>query len=180
MYRSLEIEGFSEIIGIMGIAKLLHDIGRFDIVKERFIDTLSYDIWTEDMWEVITSIFSGFCCSCGYDGETEILIITDDLITDYFIHAWEYGKRTNTPPDKNPYVIEAENEARQCLYFTYNLNWQLLGYTKSKRAARKSKLVIYTCAEEFCVYDCLAYGLVHLYKWFKDKRASFAKEVKTK
>jgi len=178
MYKSsLEIEGFSEIIGIIGLAKFLHDIGRFDIVKERFIDTLCYDTWTEDMWEVITSIFSGFDCGC--DGETEILIITDDIITDYFIRAWEYGDNTNTPHDKNPYVIEAENEARQCLNFSYNMDWKLLGYTKSKRAARKSKLVIYTCAEEFCEYDCLAYGLVHLYKWFKDKRASFAKEVKT-
>ena len=172
-----EIEGFTEIISIIGIAKLLHDIGRFDIVKERFIDTLSYDTWTEDMWEVITSVFSGFDCGC--DGETEILIITDDLITDYFIRAWEYGKKTDTPPGKNPYVIEAENEARQCLNYSYNMDCKLLGYTKTKRAARKSKLVICTCAPEFCEFDCLAYGLVHLYEWFKDRRASFAKEAKT-
>ena len=172
----VEIEGLTEIMSIIGIAKLLHDIGRFDIVKKQFVDVLSYDTWTEDMWGVITSVFSGFNSGC--NDEKEILIITDDLITDYFIHAWEYGKNTNTPPDKNPYVIEAENEARQYLNFTYNMDWKLLGYTKSKRAAGKSKLVIYACAEEFCEYDCLAYGLVYLYKWFKDKSASFAKEVK--
>jgi hypothetical protein len=173
----VEIEGFNEIVGIMGIAKFLHDIGRFDIVQERFIDSLCYDTWTEDMWEVITSVFSGFCGS--HNDETEIMIFTDDVITGYYIYAWEYGKKTNTPPGKNQYVIEAEKEARQCLNFTYNMDWKLLGYTKSKRAARKSKLIIYTCAEEFCEYDCLAYGLVHLYKWFKDKSASFAKEVRT-
>ena len=174
-----EIEGFSEIIGIIGIAKLLHNIGRFDIVKERFIDTLCYDLWTENMWEVITSVFSGFSSGYGCDGETEIMIFTDNVIADYFIHAWEYGKNTNTPHDKNEYVIEAENEAGQYLNFTYNMDWKLLGYTKSKRAARKSKLVIYACAEEFCEHEDLAYGLVHLYKWFKDKCSSFAKEVKT-
>jgi hypothetical protein len=174
----VEIEGFSEIVGIIGIAKFLHDIGRFDIVKERFIDTLSYDTWTEDMWEVITSVFSGFCGS--YNDEKEIMIFSDDVITGYFIHAWEYGKKTNTPPDKNEYILEAENEASQCLDFTYNMDWKLLGYAKSKRAARKSKLVIYACASEFCEHEDLAYGLVHLYKWFKDKSASFAKEVKTK
>jgi hypothetical protein len=174
----VEIEGFNEIVGIIGIAKLLHEIGRFDIVKERFIDILSYDALMENMWEVITSVFSGFCGGC--DGEKEIMIFSDDVIAAYFIHAWEYGKKTNTPPDKNQYVIEAENEASQYLNFTYNMDWKLLGYTKSKRAARKSKLVIYACASEFCEHDGLAYGLVHLYKWFKDKSASFAKEVKIK
>jgi len=172
----LEIEGFNEIISIVGIAKLLHNIGRFDIVKEQFFDTLAYDTWTEDMWGVITSIFSGF--NSGYDCDTEIMVFTDDVISDYFIYAWEYGKKTGIPPDKNPYVIEAENEARQCLYVSYNLDWKLLGYTKSKRAAKKSKLVIYTYADEFCEYDGLAYGLVYLYMWFKDRLASFGKEAK--
>jgi len=172
----VEIEGFSEIISIIGIAKLLHDIGRFDIVKKQFMDVLAYDSWTEDMWGVITSVFSGFCGGC--DCETEIMVFTDDVISDYFVHAWEYGKKTGTPPDKNQYIIEAENEARQCLHFTYNMDWKLLGYTKSKRAARKSKLIVYACVYEFCEYDCLAYGLVYLYKWFKDRLASFAKEMK--
>jgi len=162
-----EIEGFSEITGIIGIAKFLHDIGRFDIVKERFVDTLSYDTWTENMWETITSVFSGFCGGC--NDETEVMVFTDDVISGYFIRAWEHGKKTGTPPDKNPYVIKAENEARQCLNFTYSMDWKLLGYTKSKRAAGKSKLVIYACAEEFCEHEDLAYGLVHLYEWFKDK-----------
>jgi len=173
----VEIEGFNDIIAIVGIAKLLHDIGRFDIVKGQFSDVLAYDTWTEDMWGVITSLFSGFCGGC--DGDTETMVFTDDVISDYYIHAWEFGKKTNTPPDKNPYVIEAENEARECLYFSYNMDWKLLGYTKSKRAAKKSKLVVYTCADEFCEYDGLAYGLVYLYKWFKDRLASFAKEAKT-
>jgi hypothetical protein len=149
-------------------------------VKNHFFDVLSFDTWIENMWGAITSIFSGFYNDYDEDDETEKLIFTDDVISGYFMHAWEYGKKTNIPPDKNPYVIEAENEARQCLNFTFNMDWKLLGYTKSKRAARKSKLIIYTCAQEFCEYDYLAYGLVHLYKWFKDKCASFgySKEVK--
>jgi hypothetical protein len=57
----------------------------------------------------------------------------------------------------------------------------VLGYTKTKRAARKSKLIIYIYTPEFYEYEYLAYGLVHLYKWFNDKVASFrnSKEVKT-
>jgi hypothetical protein len=158
---------------MIGIAKLLHNIGRFDIVKERFIDVLSFDSWFENMWEVITSVFSGFRDDYDENNEMEKMIFTDDVISDYFIHAWEYGKKTDTPPDKNPYAVEAQNEANQCLNFTFNMSWKLLGYTKSKRAARKSKLIVYACAQEFCEHDDLAYGLVYLYKWFKDKCASF-------
>ena len=172
----MEIEGFSQIMDIIGLAKLLHDIGRFDIVKEQFMDSFSFDSWFENMWGAITSVFSGFCDVYDDDDEKGIMIFTDGVISDYFIHAWEYGKKTHTPPDKNQYVIDAQNEARQCLNFTYNMEWKLLGYTKSKRAARKSKLIICTCAQEFCEHDYLAYGLVHLYKWFKEKCAS--KEVK--
>jgi hypothetical protein len=175
----VEIEGFSEIMDIIGIAKFLHGIGRFDIVENRFNDVLCYDLWIENMWGVITSIFSGFTASSG--DETETMIFTDEVLSGYFIHAQEYGKKTGTPPERNQYVLEALDETRQCLYFSYNLDWKLLGYTKSKRAAMKSKLVIYTCSQEFCEYDYLAYGLAHLYKWFKDKRASFGdtKEVNT-
>jgi hypothetical protein len=169
----MEIEGFSEIINIIGIAKLLHAIGRFDIVKERFIDAVTFDSWFENTWEVIASVFSGFCGSYNENNETEIMIFTDDVISGYFIYAWEYGKKTRTPPDKNPYVVEAQHEANQCLNFTFNMGWKLLGYTKSRRAARKSKLIVYACAQEFCEHDELAYGLVYLYKWFKDKCASF-------
>jgi hypothetical protein len=175
----VEIEGFNAIIDIIGLAKLLHDIGRFDIVKEHFMDTLSFDFWLDDMWGAISSIFSGFSCTCDDDEdyETETIIFTDDVITDYFIHAWEYGRKTRTPPDKNQYVTEAQYQAHYYLNFTFNMDWKLLGYTKSRRAARKSKLIIYACAQEFCEHDYLAYGLVHLYKWFKDKCASFTKEV---
>jgi len=176
----VEIEGFSAILDTIGLAKLFHDIGRFDIVERQFMDTLCFDSWLDNMWAAITSVFSGFCGSQNEDEEMEILIFTDGVLCDYFIHAWEYGKKTHTPTDKNPYVVEAQHEAHQCLNFTYNMEWKLLGYTKSKRAARKSKLVICTYAQEFCEHDYLAYGLVHLYKWFKDKCASFgdSKEVK--
>ena len=124
------------------------------------------------------SIFSGFYNDYDEDNEADKMIFTDDVISGYFIHAWEYGRKTRTPPDRNQYVIDAQNEARDCLTFTFNMEWRLLGYTKSRRAARKSKLIVYACAQEFCEHDYLAYGLVHLYKWFKDKCTSFTKEVK--
>jgi len=176
----VEIDGFSQIIEVIGLAKMLHGMGRSDIVKTRFNDVLSWDTCMESMWEAITSIFSGFHNEYDEGDETEKFIFTDDVISRYFIHAFEHGKKTRTPPDKNQYVIEAQHEARSCFDFTCNMGWNLFGYTKSRRAARKSKLIIYTSPSEFCEHDYLAYGLVHLYKWFKDKCDSFgSEEVKT-
>ena len=57
------------------------------------------------------------------------------------------------------------------------MNWKLLGYTKTSRTAKQSKLIVYI---GMCECDChtnLAYSLIQLYKWFSDKCAEFA-EVK--
>jgi len=176
----MEIEGFNEIMDVIRLAKVLHNFGRFDIVKNQFFDIVTYDSWLVNMWAAISSIFSGFHDNYDEDNDTEILIFTDDVISNYYIYAWEYGKKTRTPPDKNPYVKEAENEASQYLNFTFNMSGKLLGYTKSKRAARKSRLILNISHDEFCEHDYLAFGLVYLYKWFRDKCISFgiAKEVK--
>jgi len=171
----MEIEEFSSIINIVKLAKELYDIDRFDIVQSWLYDELTYDSWFENAWEVVTSIFSGFNGNYNEEYETDIMIFSDDVISEYFINAWEFGKKTNTPYDKNPYVKEAENEMRYWLDFTYTMEWRLLGYAKSKRAAKESRLIVYACANEFYEYDHLAYGLVKLYKWFSDKCTEFNK-----
>ena len=171
-----EIEGFGEVAGIISLAKELHDIGRYDIVKDNFFDTLSYEAWYENMFSVITNIFSGFCDNYDDDDETDTMIFSDDLISDYFTYAWEFGVKTNTPYDKNPYVKEAENEIRQRLDYCYSMAFKLLGYTKTKRAARQSKLIVYIGT---CSCDChtkLAYGLVRIYQWFKTKNEEFQRK----
>ncbi len=171
----MEIEGFGEVAGIIALAKELHDIGRFDIVENQFFDILCHDSWFETIWGVINSVFSGFYNDYADDDETEMMIFTDDLISDYFTHAWEFGKRTNTPYDKNPYVAEAEREIRDQLSYCYSMGYKLLGYTKTRRTARQSKLIVYL---GMCECDCqtkLAHGLVRLYKWFADKVAGFKK-----
>jgi hypothetical protein len=170
---TVEIEGFSETAGIITLAKRLHDIGRYDIVKNQFYDVLSYESWYENILGAISSVFSGFYSNYDDDGEAEVLIFTDDVISGYFTYAWEFGVKTNTPYDKNPYVKEAEDEAGNWLNVCYSMGWRLLGYTKTKKTARQSKLIVYI---DTCECDChfkLAYGLIQLYQWFKDKTVEF-------
>ena len=172
----MEIEGFSEVVGIIALAKGLHDAGRCDVVEKHFYDVINYEAWFENIYGTISSVFSGFSNSCGDDDdETEVMVFTDDVISDYFTYAWEFGVKTNTPYDKNPYVKEAKNEADRLLSFCFSMGWKLLGYTKTRKASRQSKLIVYVGT---CQCDChtnLAYGLVLLYRWFKDKVANLRK-----
>ncbi len=175
----MEIVGFGEIIGTITLAKELYDIGRYDIVKNQFYNTLCYDYWYENMYGVISSVFSGFYSDHIDDDETELMIFTDDCLSDYYTYAWEFGKKNNIPYDKNPYVIEANDEVYRQLSFCYSLGWKLLGYTKTKNIAKQSKLIIYIGMCECDSHSHLAYSLVRLYKWFSAKCAEFAK-TKTK
>jgi hypothetical protein len=173
----VEIEGFDEVVGMIALAKELYDMGRYDIVEQCLSNVLCYEAWFENIWGAITAVFSGFCNSYNDDDEVETMIFTDDLISDYFAYAWEFGVSTNTPHDENPYVLAAEREVQRQLSYCYSMGWNLLGYTKTKRTARQSKLIVYLGTCDCNCHTKLAYGLVRLYKWFADQVAGFAKPV---
>lgn len=165
----MEIEGFSEIISMITLAKELHDIDRDDIVQDQFFDVLSWDSYYENILGAISSVFSGFYSDYNDESEEECLIFRDECISEYYEMAWKYGRSHNVSHDKNPYVIEADNEVSRQLNYCYSMGWRLLGYTRTKKTARQSKLIVYIGN---CGCDChghLAYGLIQLYKWFSDK-----------
>ncbi|GHV13421.1 hypothetical protein FACS1894219_08190 [Clostridia bacterium] len=173
----MEIEGFSEVSEIITLAKELYDIGRYDIVENHFFDTLSYDVWLEDMYGAVTSVFSGFYNCYDDCDEADMMIFTDDVISDYYCIAWEYGRSHNVPHEENPFVTAAKEEARRWLSGCYSMDFKLLGYTKTRKTAKQSKLIVYV---GMCECDChtrLAYNLVQLYKWFSDKVAEFTKRT---
>lgn len=174
----MEIEGFSEVVGIIALAKELHDMGRYDIVREQFFDILSWDSYYENILGAISSVFSGFYSDYDEETEEECLIFEDDCISAYYEMAWEYGRSHNTSHDENPYVIEANNEVSRQLNYCYSMGWKLLGYTKTRKTARQSKLIVYIGCCSCDSHGHLAYGLVQLYQWFKDKAAEFHKPKK--
>lgn len=174
----MEIEGYDGIICTLSLAKNLHDIGRFDIVKQQFFDELSWDSFVTNVYGVIQSIFSGFYSDYEDCDEVEYMIFTDDYISRYYEIAWEYGRSHNVPHNENPFVREAANEANRWLSFCYSVDWKLLGYTKTRKTAKQSKLIVRAgiCCE--CdVQGNLARGLVELYQWFADKCTEFDKRM---
>jgi len=173
----MEIEDFGEVISTIAVAKALYDIGRRDILQTQFFDVLDYDAYYENMLGTISSVFLGFYNDYSDDDETELMIFTDDIIGQYFSLAYEYGRVHKIPHAENPFVVDAENEVQKWFDFSYSLGWKLLGYTKSKSAVPKSKLVIRTAAMDFCEYDHLAYGLIKLYQFFADKCAEVSERT---
>ena len=163
---------FVNIAAILTLAKALYDIDRLDVIQEGFSDVLDYDDYYINVYGVISLIFSGFENNCD-EYETEIMIFKDDVISDYFVHAWEYGKKHRLLNAQNPYVTDAQNEVIRWLKVSYCVSSELLAYTKSKRTAKRSKLLIRI---DNCGCDApekVAYGLIQLYKWFKDKCDEF-------
>ena len=60
------------------------------------------------------------------------------------------------------------------------MDWRLLAYTKSKRMAKKSKLIVSVYLYEFSEYDHLVQGLLMLYKWFSDQCAKWGGKMEEK
>lgn len=164
-----KLEGFEMILDTLTVAKELHDIDRYDIVQTQFFDTLCLDAFYENMLGVIASVFTGFHNDYEDDEEYEIMIFTDDVISKYYCLAWEYGWSHNVSHNENPYVIEAKREANRWLGYCFSIGYKLLGYTRTKKTAMQSKLVVYSAPCECCSFDSLAYSLLQLYQFFARK-----------
>lgn len=163
------IDNFDVIISMITLAKELHDMGRYDIVTQNFHDVLDCDNYHESMYGMIENIFDEYYIRYNEYSEEDLMIFMDDILSNYYINVWEYGQRHNIPHEKNPYVISAQEEISRWLNFSYSLDWNMYGYTKTKKTARQSKLIVCVCACEFCEYEHLAYGLLMIHKWFTEQ-----------
>jgi len=170
----MRIEEFESISGTLMLAKDLHDAKRFDVVEKHFFNTLDEDCFYENLINTIMHVFSD--CHFAYEGDDDIehMIFHDDVISDYFVYAWKYGKEHKLPHDLNPYVEQAEKAVRECLNVSTCTSGRVLGYTKTKKTAKKSALVV----EQYTSCGCnanegIAYGLIQMYTWFSEKCAEF-------
>jgi len=169
----VEIEGFDTIISSLSLAKELHDINRYDVVEQQFFDSLCWDSYFQNILGVISSVFVGFESDYDDDDETEMMWFSDDVISNFFIYAWEYGQIHNLHYSENPYVTEAQCEAQRWLNSSCCVAWKLLAYIRTKKSAKQSKLLIrvYNGCGSCDAHGNLAYGLIQLYTWFTNKCA---------
>ena len=171
----MEIERYREVISAIEIAKEIHDMGRQNLIKSCFFDEICYDYYYENMLGVIDSVFAHCYHDYDEDYECEAHIFSDELISNYYIMAYEHGRKHKLTHDTNPYVTAAKNEVSRRFSYCYSLDWALLGYTKRKSTARQSKLIVRFGICECCGFDRLAYGLLQVYKWFAGECAKIEK-----
>jgi hypothetical protein len=162
-------EELNPILALLSLAKELHDSGRNNIIRTQFFDTLDMDSFYENVLGVISVVFDGFHNDYKDDEDYEIMVFSDDVIAEYFLLAWEYGQTHRILHNANPFVIEAEREINKHLGYCFSISWKLLGYTKTKRTAKQSKLIVCAAACESCDFDSLAQGLLQTYQFFKRK-----------
>ena len=170
-----EIEGFESVISSLTLAKELYDIDRNDVVEQLY-DVLEWDSYYGNMLEVLSSVFSGYEYYYDENEETELMTFEDDVFSGYFSYAWEYGEQHKIHYSQNPHVTHANDQIQRWLGGTCCVDWKLLAYIRTQESARKSKLLVrmYNNCGGCYVHEGLAYGLIQLYTWFKDKCAEFA------
>jgi len=165
------VDGFNEICNIIYIAKKLFDIGKYELVKESFFDSLDYDMYYENMYSLIPNLFEYHSCRYSENRGIDLHILSDKVIVDFFILAGKYGRRNNISDDDNPYIKAANEETRNNLNISHELDWRLMGHTDPKRPFH-SRLGLFISYECGCLdLGVLAYRLIELYEWFADQCA---------
>ncbi|MCL2047393.1 MAG: hypothetical protein FWG87_01585 [Defluviitaleaceae bacterium] len=167
-----EIEDFNSIIDCLILAKKLYDIGRYDVIGQLW-DELCLDSYYENMLGIISSVFTGYKGTYSENEELDIMMFSDDVISDYFVHAWQYGEIHNIHYSQNPYVLNAHAAAQKCLYSSCCVSGKLMSYIRTKKSAQKSKVIvlIHVGCGSCNIYENVAYGLIELYTWFKNQCA---------
>ena len=161
------IDEFDEILNTIYIAKKLHDMGKYEAVKESLFDVLEYDVYYENMYGLIENIFAYHDRQYSERHGIEVHVLSDPVIVDFYTLAGDYGKIHKIPDENNPYIKEAEEEAGRQLNFSYSVDWKLMAHTEPKRSYH-SRIGVFLNTDDWIDIGCLAYGLIEMYEWFSD------------
>jgi len=170
----MPVDGFNELFNVVYIAKKLHEMGKYELVKSSFFEYLDLDAYFENMYSLIPNLFE--YCDCYYYEYRgiDLHVVSDPVIVDFYILAGKYGKQNNIPDENNPYIKAAQKQTRDYLNISHELDWMLMGHTEPMRPFH-SRLGLFISYECGCLDPgVLAYRLIELYKWFSDKCAELS------
>jgi len=162
------IDGFIEIFNMVYIAKKLHEVGKGEIVSEKFGGTLSYDAYYENTYVLMDELFEYHSCHYHEYKNLELHVVSDPVIERFYVLAGEYGRQNNICDDENLYIKNARDEVRRWLDFSYCLGWTIAGHTKPKRKLH-SRLGLFIYHDDHVDLGCLAYGLIEIFCWFEEQ-----------
>lgn len=144
-------------------------MGKYELVTESVFDGIDLGMYYENMVGLISNLFTYYGGRYFENRCVELHVLSDPVIVDCYKLTGEYGRRHKIPDKDNSYIKAAEQEVHGQLNFCYGIGWKVLGYTRTRKTARQSRLIVYSCSCDCGCHDHLAYGLIQLYKWFSDK-----------
>jgi len=153
---------------------MLNDIGKFQLVEYMKSCTITdngeidYDISYEAAQTVIDCLFE-YCDVKYYENKgLDLIVLSDQVVVSFYLLAGAYGKRSGIGDDANPYILDAEHEAKKWLDFSYSLSWNLVGHTEPRRPFH-SRLALCTYYDEGVDIIGLAIGVTAMYRFFSQK-----------
>jgi hypothetical protein len=164
----LIIDGLKEFFNTIYIAKKLYDMGKYGLVKLSFCDIWDFDMYYQDMYDLIDNLFEYHSCQYYENKYFELHVLSDPVIVDFFVLAGKYGKRNDIPEDDNPYIKEAKQEVSDNLGFSYSLDYRLMFYTEPNRPYH-SRIGVILYEGDYIDIGFLANRLLDIYEWFEDK-----------
>ncbi|MBD5114611.1 MAG: hypothetical protein HDT46_05315 [Ruminococcaceae bacterium] len=170
----MAIEGFEEIFNTIYIAKKLYDIGKYDLVKGCFYDTIECDTYYENMFYLLENLFEHQYCHFSDRRAIELRVISDQVIANFYLLAGEHGERHNIADENNFYIKEAEKIINDNLNYTYSVECKIMWYTDPKRKHR-TRLGMFIYQDDWFDYGGLVYALIEVYEWFSNRCADLRK-----
>lgn len=170
----MAVEGFEEIFNTVYIAKKLYDLDKYDLAKESLYDVIEFDTYYESMYYLIENLFEYQHVRYSDRRCVELRIMSDPVITDFYLLAGEYGRNHSIANENNPYIIKAQKMIDENLNFSYCVECKLVGYTEPKRKYH-SRLGVFIYQDDWVDLGCLAYALIEVYEWFWKQCADLRK-----
>lgn len=165
----MEIDGFRELLDMVYIAKTLHDMGKFELVTKSFGDTLEYDNYYNDIYDLIGNLFEHIDVKHYEHRNLELNVLSDNVIVDFYTLAGEYGKLNGVSDSDNGYIKSAQDEVNIQLDICHCLDWILAAHTEPKRPfhSRLGLIISHDCG---CLdRGVLALRLIEIHKWFEEQ-----------
>jgi len=163
------VDGICEVFNTIYIAKKLFDMGRYDLVKDSFSDTIDLDLYYDNMYSLMGNLHEYYYCRYFENHNIELHVLSGPEIVDFYKLAGKYGRRNNIPEADNPYIKEAGQEVRNNLDISHCLDWKLVGHTEPGRPFH-SRLALFISQDCGCLdLGVLVYRLIVLHGWFTDK-----------
>ena len=162
---------FTDITNIIALAKLLHDNKRSDILVQ-WPSIIDEEVYLDACITTVDNIFSKFSVEYLDDENVEVLKFKDALFSNYLAHASRQNRKYREPTKSNSSIKEVLKALSAYIGGSCCIDWSFSRKKKLKSTTNNATLTIWLNRDCYCDnWSKITFGLVDIYRWFKDKVA---------